>query len=100
MINCKVCNKEYDNDFGHQTLCPICLKYNNKSCSFSNEIESESLIEKNYYLIFFPSYKEANVVETIEGNKPRIIKTFPLEELNHELAIQWIKKLETYALFQ
>lgn len=61
-------------------------------------IESEMVKEKNFYLVFLPGYQEASVVE--KHDKNRIVKTFPLTELTHELAVQWVNKLKKYVTFQ
>lgn len=73
---------------------------------FSNDLangvvpESESLQVGNYFLHFFPEFKEASVVERLENGKFKLINSIKLNELTHELAVQWVKKLKTYVLFQ
>lgn len=62
-------------------------------------VESETLRVGNYYLNFFPMYKEATVVE-VRNEQHRIVHKFAMDELTHEQATHWIKKLKTYVLFQ
>ena len=115
ITHCKVCEKEikavqFSTSYGRRSAdgygCE-CLQYSfrmtNSSLIKENDdklliVESETIMSKNYFLVFFPVYQEANVVEKNERN--RIVKTFPLTELTHELAVQWVNKLKTYVLFQ
>jgi hypothetical protein len=100
MINkCKVCEKAIPvPKYGESYWCIECQKYQ-IVCLDNGYVESEMLRVDNYHLIFFPTYKEANVVETNDSGK-KIVNTFPLNELTHELAVQWVNKLKTYVLFQ
>jgi hypothetical protein len=106
---CKVCEQAIPAlRSGSRYSCPICSQYvivlkNPNSYYGSGSlvesvVESESVIEKNYYLIFLPDWQEANVVERRDKN--RIVKNFPLTELTHELAVQWVNKLKKYVTFQ
>jgi hypothetical protein len=63
-------------------------------------VESETLREGNYHLIFFTAYREANIVEAEDASEKRIMKTFQLEDLTHEEAVHWVQKLKTYSIFQ
>jgi len=54
-------------------------------------------------MIFFSEDKEANVVEIgphDDINRRKVLKTFTLNELTHEFAVQWVKKLKLYVLYQ
>lgn len=122
ITHCKVCEKEIkDVQFstsyryrGSENYNCDCMQYSfiaqhssilkedidNKVPRFLT-VESETIMSKNYFLIFFPTYQEASVVEKGEGyNNKRIVKTFALKELTHELAVQWVNKLKTYTIFQ
>jgi hypothetical protein len=72
---------------------------NTKKEEVEDFVESEILTVNNYLLVFLAIYNEANVVEK-NGDNKKIIHSFPLNELTHEAAAQWIKKLRTYVLFQ
>jgi hypothetical protein len=97
--NCKFCKIEIPiPKLGTDYWCIHCQKYS-LICLESGTVEVETLREGNYHLCFFPTYKEANVVETgDEGRK--IMKTFELEELTHDEAVHWVEKLKTYSIFQ
>jgi hypothetical protein len=94
---CKVCENSLISTWGGWS-CISCEQYT-ANMSYDNMIESETVCVSNYYLVFFPIHKEANVVEKSEENN-RIIKTFPIDELTHEEAIKWLEKLKTYVIFQ
>jgi hypothetical protein len=97
--NCKLCEKEIPvPKYGVTYWCSHCQQYQ-VIWHDNGYIESEVLTSGNYHLIFFPSYQEANVVEKNDNSK-KIINTFALNELTHELAVQWVNKLKTYVLFQ
>ena|SRR5277367_737648 len=101
IINCKICGKDlppFKNGFIARFAACECQKYQ-VVCLENGYIESETIKIDNYHLIFLPAYKEANVVESNDGDK-KIINTFALDELTHELAVQWVNKLKTYVLFQ
>lgn len=99
MINaCKFCeNKIPAYELGDDWWCPKCQQYS-IVCSDS-VVESETLRSGNYYLTFFPAYKTASIVETKDVNK-RVLRTLEMDELTHEQACHWVKKLKTYVLFQ
>ena len=81
------------------TVAKKCSKY---SFALDNllKLESETIREGNYHFCFFDVYKIATVVEWIESGKFRTVKQFSLNKLTHELAVQWVNKLKTYAIFQ
>ena len=86
---------------GNDYWCLHCQYYSLVMDSeLSGIAESESLRVGNYYLNFFPQNREGNVVETNKDGNHRIIHTFSMNELTHELAVQWVKKLKTYVVFQ
>ena len=111
--NCKVCygniiSKDYRES---EYMCSNCefysfvtqtrLTYNsplNKEDVFKFVV-SETLQVKNYYLIFWVEECQAKVIEDNGGEK-KIIHSFSLNELTHELAVQWVNKLKTYVIFQ
>ena len=97
--HCKLCDKAIPvPQFGVSWWCSQCQKY--QVIYLDNGfVESEMIRVDNYHLVFFPTYKEANVVESNEGGK-KIINSFTMNELTHELAVQWVNKLKTYVLFQ
>ena len=98
--NCKVCQKAIPvPQYGTLYWCIDCQQYH--VCYSNGLVESETIKSDNYHLVFFPSDKEANVVEDKGSGQPaKIIKTMPMEELTHELAVHWIQKLKIYTVFQ
>jgi hypothetical protein len=50
-------------------------------------------------MIFFPAYKTASIASTGDDDK-KVMKSFEMNELTHEQAVQWVNKLKTYVLFQ
>ncbi len=96
---CKFCEFEIPKpDLGDDWWCPKCQLYS-IVCLDNNIVESETLRSGNYYLTFFPTYKTASIVETRDLNK-RVLRTLEMDELTHEQACYWVKKLKTYVLFQ
>jgi hypothetical protein len=95
---CKICEINIPvPKYGLSWWCAECNRYQ-IICLDNGIVESELITIDNYNLVFFPAYKEANVVEATDGHK--IVRTFPMDELTHELANQWIGKLKTYVIFQ
>jgi hypothetical protein len=103
--NCKICNKiinvELPIKYYDSHKCLNCNKYH-LILRGDGKVESETITIGNYYLCFLFSYQEACVLES-NGNSSsdrKILSSFKMEELTHELAIYWSKKLKTYVLFQ
>ena len=78
-----------------------CEKCNQYSLVYlpNYQIESETLRSGNFYMIYMPVYKTASIVSTEDHDK-KIINSFDMNELTHEQAVQWVKKLKTYSIFQ
>lgn len=112
--SCKVCEHEYNafhinaatRTYTETAIgayyCDKCKQYSAKF--HDGLIESESVSSGNYMLVFFPEYKEATIVERDLSEDAikewRKVKTIPLDNLTHEVALQWVKKLQTYVIFQ
>lgn len=95
---CKVCEEPIPvPKYGTSYQCAHCNKY---ALFYKDDeyLESESIQVDNYLLVFFPPHKEASVVERTEKHK--IIHIFSMDELTHEDALRWVKKLKTYVIFQ
>lgn len=98
--NCKFCQETIPTpELGTNYLCIHCQKYSLR-CMENGVVESETLREGNYHLIFFPAYQEANIVAAENAQEKQTMKTFPLEDLTHEEAVRWVEKLRTYSIFQ
>src|SRR5271157_5451635 len=96
---CKVCEKDIPPpQYGRDYLCIHCHKYSIVYDYYDGNLQSETISAENYFLTFFPAYKEANVVENGDEHH-RIVNTFKMDELTHEAAIKWVDKLKTYVLF-
>ena len=96
---CKFCeNKIPVPDLGTDWWCPKCQQYS-IVCLDNGIVESEAIRSGNFYLTYFPAYKTASIVSTEEADK-KIFKSFEMNELTHEQAMQWVKKLKTYVIFQ
>ena len=98
---CKFCGKSIPKpELGEDYWCIHCRHYSIvMDYDSPGIVESESLRVGNYYLHFFPTYKEATVVET-RDEQHRIIHKLTMDELTQERAEHWVKKLKTYVLFQ
>lgn len=97
---CKVCETAIPPPkYGEDYWCIHCSKYSVVYGYWDNVVESETISVDNYYLCFLPLHKEANVVEKSDNNH-RIINTFQLDELTHEVAVKWAEKLAIYKTFQ
>jgi hypothetical protein len=99
---CKFCEYKIPTpQLGDSWWCIKCQHYSFVMDSELRTVESESLKVGNYYLNFFPTYKTSTVVEDNEINyESRVIHSLSMNELTHELAVQWVNKLKTYVLFQ
>ena len=100
ITHCKVCEKEIPipklgvDDY----WCFHCQKY---FVYYDEGIATCEIVRVgNYHLSFLNTYHEASVVETNKNGDVTIMKSFPMPELTHDLALLWIEKLKTYVLFQ
>ena len=99
---CKFCQtplqeKEF---YSKSVVCQSCKKYG-VSFFTSGIIESELVINKNYYLVYLNVYQDASVVELQnESKSKKVLTSFPMEKLTPELVAYWFNKLKTYVLFQ
>ena len=97
---CKVCERDIPPpQYGVDYWCIHCGKYYIVYDDWTGDLESETIRSDNYCLNFFAAYKEASVVEGSAGHH-RIINSFPLDELTHEVAIKWTEKLKLYVMYQ
>lgn len=95
---CKVCEKEIPvPKLGEDYWCLHCQKYS-ISCLSNGYPESETIRVGNYFLVYMTAYKEASVVSVDESKK--VLRNIPINEMTHEIALQWVQKLKTYCLFQ
>lgn len=100
--HCKYCEYKIPiPKFGTGWWCPKCQIYS-FVCLSNGFVESESLRSGNFYLNFFPAYKTASItsttdIDTTTGFKK--LKSFDMNELTHEQAVQWVSKLKLYVLF-
>jgi hypothetical protein len=95
---CKFCNNKIPiPELGEDWWCPKCQYY---SVVWMDNyiVESETLRSGNFYLNFFPAYKTASIVSTNDDDK-KVLKSFEMNELTHEQAVQWVNKLKTYVVF-
>lgn len=96
---CKICETKIPvPDLGTDWWCPVCRLYS-IVCMDNGIVESETIRSGNFYLHYFPTYKTASVVSTRDENFNKM-KSFDMNELTHEQAVQWVKKLKTYVIFQ
>lgn len=96
---CKFCEFKIPTpELGDDWWCPKCQQYS-VACYDNGIVESETLRKGNFYVIFFPVYKTASIVSTNDEDK-KVMKSFEMNELTHEQAVQWVNKLKTYVLFQ
>jgi hypothetical protein len=96
---CKFCEHKIPvPDLGDDWWCPVCQKYS-IVCLDNSIVESETIRAGNFYMVFFPAYKTASIASTDDDDK-KIMKSFEMNELTHEQAVQWVNKLKTYVLFQ
>lgn len=95
---CKICEKEIPTpDLGDDWWCPVCQQYS-IVCMENGMVESESIRSGNFYLHFFPAYGTASIVSTGKDEFKKL-KSFDMNELTHEQAVQWVKKLKLYVTF-
>lgn len=95
---CKICEKVIPvPQLGDDWWCPDCQKYS-ISCLSNGFPESETIRVGNYFLVYMTAYREASVVSVDENKK--ILRNIPINEITHEIALQWVTKLKTYVLFQ
>lgn len=96
---CKFCEHQIPKpELGDDWWCPKCQKYS-IVCLDNGIVESETLRNGNFYMVFFPTYKTASIASTNDDNK-KVMKSFEMNELTHEQAVQWVNKLKTYVIFQ
>ena len=98
MYYCKLCGKEIISKLvNHQMDCD-CQSYS-VTYTYTGVIDIEVIRSGNYYLVFFPAYKDASVVEKPKDQKHRVLKHFTMEELSKEEAALWLVKLKKYLTF-
>jgi hypothetical protein len=84
----------------HDYKCRLCPEYNILLASDKLTVESEGIRVKNHKLVFYPNKKLASVWRDDDANSFIKVSSFSLNELTHELAVQWVNKLKTYVIFQ
>lgn len=95
---CKVCEHPIPTpELGDDWHCPVCLQYG-INCDEHGIVETESIRSGNFYMVFIPAFKTASIASTSEDDK-NVMKSFDMNELTHEQAVQWVKKLKTYVIF-
>src|SRR5690242_3337241 len=95
---CKVCETKIPTpDLGDDWWCIKCRQYS-IVCMDNGIVESETIRSGNFYLHFFPVHKSASIVSVADENFKKI-KSFDMNELTHELAVQWANKLKLYVTF-
>lgn len=80
--------------------CHLCKEYQLVSSCEGNAVRFEYILIKNFSLQFEPSIQVASIFTFDKNNCGRGITIFPLNELTHELAVQWVNKLKTFVIFQ
>lgn len=96
---CKVCERKIPTpELGVDWWCPKCRQYS-IVCEDNGIVESETIRSGNFYLHYFPTHKTASIVSTQDEDFKKM-KSFDMNELTHEQAVQWVSKLKTYVLFQ
>jgi hypothetical protein len=111
IVPCKYCEKEALGGIVYFAgySCPTCNIYSvtikkklinkeNIEEGFISEVESETLKSGNCFLVYNCAHKEAYIIEKTNGF--RVMHQFSLNELTHELAVQWANKLKKYLIFQ
>jgi len=98
---CKLCDKDFITELQQ---CQYCNKYSIRINWFGKqqeeyEIESETISSGNFYLVFFPAFKEANVVSR-DNKENKQMRRIEMEELTPEVAAYWVDRLKKYVLFQ
>jgi hypothetical protein len=95
---CKICNNNIPvPELGDDWWCPKCQQYS-IVCDYG-QVESETIRSGNFYMVYMPAYKTASISSTDSDDK-KIFKSFEMNELTHEQAVQWVKKLKLYVTFQ
>lgn len=95
---CKICKHKIPTpELGDDWWCPKCQQYS-IVCDYGL-VESETIRSGNFYLVYMPFYKTASISSTNNEDK-KIFKSFEMNELTHEQAVQWVKKLKLYVTFQ
>ena len=109
--DCKLCGNSllYDKEIwdsqlpnAHLYKCHLCPEYNLLLASDMKTVESEGIRIANFKLVFFPNSKKANLWQNEFGDIYKAIRvsSITMNELSHELAVQWLNKLKTYVTFQ
>ncbi len=96
---CKICQQKIPTpQLGEDWWCVHCQKY---SIVYAEDgtVESETIRVGNFYMAYFPMYKSASVASTQDENWQKM-RSFDMNELTHEQAVQWVNKLKTYVVFQ
>ena len=112
-FRCKLCDrvmifekKIWDSLAGHAFYyrCPSCPEYRVLLKTDLETIESEVLRVGNFSATFFPVQRRLRLVEnlpvTIGMPLFNTIENYTVNELTHELAVQWVKRLKTCVTFQ
>lgn len=95
---CKICEEKIPvPELGEDWWCPKCMLYS-IVCDEYKLVESETIRAGNFYLHYFPVYKNASITYTKDENFKKL-KSFEMDELTHEQAVQWVKKLKLYVTF-
>lgn len=95
---CKICETQIPTyKLGEDWHCPKCSQYS-INCDDGGILETETIRSGNFYMVFIPAYKTASIASTSEDDK-KTMKSFDMNELTHEQAVQWVNKLKTYVLF-
>lgn len=92
-----------DADTRSHFKCHLCSEYFLVYSTAKNKVITEKLRLKNFGLQFFPQTKEARLYKEcgVKFDTSHIFfQTLKINELTHELAIQWVNKLKTYIIFQ
>ena len=97
-MKCKFCDEEMNNSTKELSCLCQCGIYR-YSMSNKDELESELIINGNYYLVYLNKYKEVNIIENGKQGR-KVVLSFSLDELDSKTAKHWYNKLKTYVLFQ
>jgi hypothetical protein len=101
--HCKYCEKDIPvPKQGNDYWCIHCNHYLIETDYWGDYLANEILIVGNFSLHFSIKERMASIVTTNpKGNTwLEVIPPFPLNELTHELAVQWVNKLKIYVTFQ
>ena len=102
ITHCKLCDAQFRPKANWCSKCKYSVVLSTTVGSEEDgaiAVESEMITSGNMHFIFYPTFKEANVVNT-EEDEWKLIHRLDLEELTPELAKYWQNRLKNFLIFQ